>query len=114
MADCYASTTVNLATTLGFFSKMCSLESPEKLESEHHLVTALIMESWPGVLQMIQTHIKVWKVGLEAEIEFSVSEAYSLRLMRNLWSDQSWQFCAEAIIHSTCQWWKRQAREDDR
>ena len=37
VAECYASTTVNIATTLGFFSRMCSLQSLERLESEHHL-----------------------------------------------------------------------------
>ena len=31
MAECYASSTVNLATALGFFSRMCSLESLEML-----------------------------------------------------------------------------------
>ena len=49
VAACYASTTVNIATALGFFSRMCSLQSLERLESEHHLVTALSVESWPGV-----------------------------------------------------------------
>ena len=39
---------MSLATALGFFSRMCSLRSLEKLESEHHLVTALSVESWPG------------------------------------------------------------------
>ena len=33
LADCYASTTVNLATALRFFSRMCGLESLEMLES---------------------------------------------------------------------------------
>ena len=80
VAECYASTTVNLATALGFFSRMCSLQSLERLESEHHLVTALSVESWPGVLQMTQKHIKSWKVGLEAEMGFPMSEAYGLPL----------------------------------
>ena len=70
VAECYASTTVNLATALGFFSRMCSLQSLERLESEHHLVTALSVESWPGVLQVNQKHIKSWKIGLEAEMGF--------------------------------------------
>ena len=74
LVDCYASTTGNLATAIGFFSGKCSLESLEMLESEHHLVTALSVESWPGVLQMIQKHIKGWKVGLEAEKGFPVSD----------------------------------------
>ena len=83
VAECYASTTVNLATALGFFSRMCSLQSLERLESEHHLVTALSVESWPGVLQVTQKHIKSWKVGLEAEMGFPMSEAYGLPLNAN-------------------------------
>ena len=69
---------MNLATALGFFSRMCSLESLEMLKSEHHVMTALSGESWPGVLQMIQKHIRGWKVGLEAEMGFLVSKAYGL------------------------------------
>ena len=80
VAECYASTTVNLATALGLFSRMCSLQSLERLELEHHLVTALSVESWPGVLQVTQKHIKSWKVGLEAEMGFPMSEAYGLPL----------------------------------
>ena len=80
MAECYASTTVNIATALGFFSRMCSLQSLERIESEHHLVTALSVESWPGVLQVTQKHIRSWKVGLEAEMGFPLSEAYGLPL----------------------------------
>ena len=64
VAECYASTTVNVAMALGFFSRMCSLQSLEMLESEHHSVTALRVGSWPGVLQMIQKHIKGWNIGL--------------------------------------------------
>ena len=80
VAEYYASTTVNIATALGFFSRMCSLQSLERLESEHHLVTALSVESWPGVLQVTQKHIKSWKVGLEAIMGFLMSEAYGLPL----------------------------------
>ena len=78
VAECYANTTVNIATAQGFFSTMCSLQSLEMLESEHHLVTALKVESWPGALQTIQKHIRGWKIGLEAELGFAVSEAYGL------------------------------------
>ena len=78
MAECYTSTIVNVATALGFFSIMCSLQSLEMLESDHHLVTALSVESWPGVSQMIQKHFRGWKIGLEAEMGFTVSEAYNL------------------------------------
>ena len=47
-SECYTNTTVNIATALGFFSRMCSLQSLEMLESDNHLVTALSVESWPG------------------------------------------------------------------
>ena len=50
----------------------------EMLESEHQLVTALSVESCPGVLQMVKKHIRGWKIGLEAEMWFTESEAYSL------------------------------------
>ena len=65
VAECYARTTVNIATALGFFSRMCSLQSLERLESEHHLVTALSVESWPGVLKVTQKHIRLegWSRG---------------------------------------------------
>ena len=76
VAECYANTTVNIATALGFFSRM----SLERLESEHHLVTALSVQSWPGVLQVTQKHIRSWTVGLEAEMGFPMGEAYGLPL----------------------------------
>ena len=58
MAECYTITTVNIVAALGFFSWMYSLQSLEMLESEHHLVTALSVESWPGALQITQKHIR--------------------------------------------------------
>ena len=48
------------------------------LESEHHLVTAWSVESWPGALQTTQKHIRGWKIGLEAEMGFPVNEVYGL------------------------------------
>ena len=78
VAECYTNTTVNITTALVFFSRMCSLQSLEMLESEHHLVTALSVASWPGALQTTQKHIRGWKIGLEAEMGFPVSEAYGL------------------------------------
>ena len=78
VAECYTNTTVNIATALGFFSRMCSLQSLEMLESEHHWVTALSVESWPGALQTTQKHIRGWRIGLETEMGFPVSEAYGL------------------------------------
>ena len=80
VAECYASTTVNIATSLGIFSRMGSLQSLERLESEHHLVTPLSVESWPGMLQVTQKHIRSWKVGLDAEMGFPMSEASGLPL----------------------------------
>ena len=79
MAECYTSTKVNIATAFGFFSRLCSFQSLEMLESQHQLVTALSVYSWPGVLQMVQKHIRGWKIGLEAEMGFPVSDDYSLR-----------------------------------
>ena len=78
MAECYTNTTVNIATALWFFSRMCSLQSLEMLESEHHLVTALSVESWPGALQTTQKHVRGWKIGLQAEMGFPVSESYGV------------------------------------
>ena len=45
VAECYTNITVYIATAMGFFSRMCSLQSLEMLESDHHLVTALSVES---------------------------------------------------------------------
>ena len=78
VAECYASTTVNIAAELSFILRMCSLHSLEMLESEHQLVTTLSVEPWPGVLQLVQKHIRGWKVGIEADMGFPVSEDYSL------------------------------------
>ena len=58
VAEFYASFPVNIATALGFFSRIYSLQSLEMLESEHHLMTALSVVFWPGVSQMIQKHIR--------------------------------------------------------
>ena len=78
VAECYTNTPVNIATALVFFSRMCSLQSLEMLESEHHLVTVLSVKSWPGALQTTQKHIRGWRIGLEVEMDFPVSEAYGL------------------------------------
>ena len=58
VAECYTNTTVNITTALGFFSRMCSLQSLEMLESEHYFLTALSVESWPGALQTTQKHTR--------------------------------------------------------
>ena len=70
VAECYTNTTVNIALALGFFSRMCSLQSLEMLESEQHLVTALSVESWPGALQTTQKHIRGWKIYLWQKWDF--------------------------------------------
>ena len=77
LADCYASSTElgNGTTTL---SRMWGLDSLEMLASKHHLIADLSVESWPAGLQMIQKHIKGWKMGLEEDMGFLVIEAYSL------------------------------------
>ena len=77
VAEYYTSTTMNLATALGFFSRMCSLQSLKMPETEHQLVTALSVESWPGVLQLVQKHIRGWKICLEAKMGFPVREISS-------------------------------------
>ena len=38
-------------------------------------MTALSVESWPGLLQIVQKYIRGWKIVLEAEMGFPVSEA---------------------------------------
>ena len=58
VSECYTNTAVNIATALGFFSRMRSLHLLDMLESEHHLVTALSVESCTGALKITQKHIK--------------------------------------------------------
>ena len=41
-------------------------------------VLLVSVESWPGALQTTQKHIRGWKICLEAEMRFPVSEAYGL------------------------------------
>ena len=110
MAECYTNTTVNIATALGFFSRMCSLQSLEMLESEHHLVTALSVESWPGALQTTQKHIRGWKIGLEAEMGFPVSEAYGLPVNAKSLVGSVMTNVYGTIIHCTWQWWRSPAK----
>ena len=110
VAECYASTTVNVATALGFFSRMCSLQSLEMLESEDHLVTALSVESWPGVLQVIQKQIRGWKIGLEEDMGFPVSEAYSLPTNAKCLVGSVMANLCGSHYHYTWQWWKHLVR----
>ena len=60
------------------------------------MVTVLSVESWPGVLQITQKHIRGFKLGLEVEMGFPVSEAYSLpvnekTLVGSVMANQSWK-----------------------
>ena len=60
---------------------------------------------------MIQKHSRGWKIGLEAEMEFPVNEAYSLPMNAKSLVNQSWSTCAEAIIHDTWRWGKLLVKE---
>ena len=98
---------MKLATELEFFAEICSLESLEMLESDYHLVTALIVESWPGKLQMIHNG---WKMCSEAAMGFPLSEAYSLPMNPNFLWDCEWQIYAGAITIGSCRMWGHPAR----
>ena len=51
IADCHGVTEVNLMTALGFYSVVSSIESLERLERSHELVTSLGVEVFPGALE---------------------------------------------------------------
>ena len=68
VTKCYEDTTVNLASSsLGFFSRQCSLKNLEVLSIKQHLITAVSVKFWPGVMQMNQT-----------DMALPVSEGYNL------------------------------------
>ena len=75
VADCHGVTDVNLTTTLGFCSMTSSIESLERLERAHELVTSLSVEVFPGALQTEQK-IGGWREALENEMNLKDSEAY--------------------------------------
>ena len=54
VADCHGVTDVNLITALGYCSMTSSIESLERLERAHELVTSLSVEVFPGALQTEQ------------------------------------------------------------
>ena len=66
IADCHGVTEVNLITALGFCSLTSSIESLERLERSHELVTSLSVEVFPGALQTEQK-IGGWREALENE-----------------------------------------------
>ena len=59
IADCHGLTEVNLITALGFYSMTSSIESLERLERAHGLVTSLGVEMFSGPLQ---TEQKNWRL----------------------------------------------------
>ena len=75
IADCHGVTEVNLITALGFYSMTNSIESLERLERAHGLVTSLNVEVFPGALQTEQK-IGGWREALENEMNLKDSEAY--------------------------------------
>ena len=54
IADCLGVTEVNLVTALGFYSMTSSIESLERLERAHGLVTSLSVEMFRGAVQREQ------------------------------------------------------------
>ena len=75
IADCHGVTEVNLITALGFCSITSSIESLERLERAHRLVTSLSVKVIPGALQSEQK-IGGWREALENEKNLKDSEAY--------------------------------------
>ena len=75
VADCHGVTDVNLITALGFCSMTSSIESLERLERAHELVTSLSVEIFTGALQTEQK-IGGWREALENEMNLKDSEAY--------------------------------------
>ena len=75
VADCHGVTDVNLITALGFCSMTSSIESLERLERAHELVTSPSVEVFPGAIQTEQM-IGGWREALENEMNLKDSEAY--------------------------------------
>ena len=72
---CHGVTEVHLITALGFYSMTSSIESLERLERAHELVTSISVEVLPGALQTEQ-EIGGWREALENEMNLKDSEAY--------------------------------------
>ena len=75
ISDCHGVTEMNLTTALGFCSMTSSIESLERLERAHELVTSLSVEVFPGAMQMDQK-IGSWREALENEMNLKHSEGY--------------------------------------
>ena len=76
IADCHGGTEVNLVTALGFYSMFGSLESLLNLEQKHEMVTAISVETFPGVLQTEQKYIGKWREAIETEMNIRHNETY--------------------------------------
>ena len=74
ITDCHGVTEVNLITALGFCSMTSSIESLERLERAHELVTSISVEVFPGALQTEQ-NIGDWREALENQVNLKDSEA---------------------------------------
>ena len=79
IADCHGVTEVNLITALGFYSMTSSIESLERLERAHALVTSLSVEVFPGALQTEQ-NFGGWREALENEMDLKDSETYWFKI----------------------------------
>ena len=75
IADCHGVSKVNLITALEFCSMTSSIESLERPERAHELVTSLSVEVFPGALQTEQK-IGGWREARENEMNLKDSEAY--------------------------------------
>ena len=73
IAGCQGVTEVKLVTALGFYSMTSSVESLERIERAHELVTALSVEVFPGSLQTEQK-IGSWREALENKMNLKHSE----------------------------------------
>ena len=64
IAKCHGVTEKNLMTALRFYSMVSSIESLERLEHSHELVTSLSVQVFPGALQTEQK-VGGWREALE-------------------------------------------------
>ena len=79
IADCHRVMEVNLTTALGFCSMVSSIESLERLERAHELVTSLSVQVFPGALQTEQK-IGRLREGLENKMDLKHSMGYHKRV----------------------------------
>ena len=93
IADCHGVTEVNLITALGLYIMTSSIESLERLERAHGLVTSLSVEVFPGALQTEQK-IGGWREALENKMNLKDSEAYH----RTYWFEISGGFELRTIL----------------